>query len=442
MKVSFAIIFSLIFSINLYSSCVGTDEMFIEFVNGKYRGEIFSGKIISYDFDSITKGYVIKFHIDAVYFTNNMISKIDKDILIQTDHGFDIGSNWLIYSDYNVSLGKFIALGECDQRSKKILPSDSNVLKELEILNELSRIYKSKITKRVEYFYANGILAARGNYLNGLPDGYWEYYYLDGKPKTHLNYKDGLLNGERTRYNKNGFIESYERFPGYFVGYYGTDNGKIHYKVIGDCSKNYKMENYYINGQREFIKLYKKNNVIDTRLYYENGCIKGKGRSIGNNKTGKWKYYDENGNILSQFDADKQDPTKSNISVNQYIEGLIISIMNNNSGNCEIKLIAKDIDIVNSDIWSFSIILPSFPEQTSTYKVVFQEKDEKMADGCAMLLLEKPGQKSTKFFGFPNQSIKFQCIDNLVSLESTYIEFRNCETDSVKIIGANVFVKK
>jgi antitoxin component YwqK of YwqJK toxin-antitoxin module len=52
-----------------------------------------------------------------------------------------------------------------------------------------------------EYYYSNGNIRKKGNYLNGLEEGYWESYWSNGK----LMYKENYINGtfyEIKSYNK------------------------------------------------------------------------------------------------------------------------------------------------------------------------------------------------------------------------------------------------
>ena len=67
-----------------------------------------------------------------------------------------------------------------------------------------------------EYYYSNGQLYYKGNYLNDKRHGYWEYYWSDGQ----LSRKGDYVDGER-----HGLCE----------GYYS--NGVLHYKGYYDMGK-------------------------------------------------------------------------------------------------------------------------------------------------------------------------------------------------------------
>ena len=43
-----------------------------------------------------------------------------------------------------------------------------------------------------EDYFDNGKLYSKGNYLNGKADGYWEYYYFNGNLRRKVNYINGI----------------------------------------------------------------------------------------------------------------------------------------------------------------------------------------------------------------------------------------------------------
>jgi antitoxin component YwqK of YwqJK toxin-antitoxin module len=51
-----------------------------------------------------------------------------------------------------------------------------------------------------EYYYENGQLRFKGNFINGIEDGLLEFYYENGQ----LHYKGNFING-----NKDGWWEYY-----------------------------------------------------------------------------------------------------------------------------------------------------------------------------------------------------------------------------------------
>jgi antitoxin component YwqK of YwqJK toxin-antitoxin module len=67
-----------------------------------------------------------------------------------------------------------------------------------------------------EYYYSNGQLWYKGNFVNGKQHGYWESYYSSGQ----LYYKGNYVNGK-----EHGYWESY---------YY---NGDLHYKGFYDMGR-------------------------------------------------------------------------------------------------------------------------------------------------------------------------------------------------------------
>jgi hypothetical protein len=105
-----------------------------------------------------------------------------------------------------------------------------------------------------EYYYSNGKLDYKGNYVNGKRHGYWEYYYDNGK----LFYKGNFVDGER-----HGYWEKY------------WSNGKLWYKGNYD---NGKQHGYW-------------------EEYYDNGKLDYKGNYVNGEKHGSWERYYDNGNL-------------------------------------------------------------------------------------------------------------------------------------------------
>ena len=54
------------------------------------------------------------------------------------------------------------------------------------------------------YFYKNGQLRIKGNYLDNRKDGFWEFFSLDGSRKKTETWKDGKKDGIWELFNKNG----------------------------------------------------------------------------------------------------------------------------------------------------------------------------------------------------------------------------------------------
>ncbi|MDD2489216.1 MAG: hypothetical protein WC108_04685 [Bacteroidales bacterium] len=77
--------------------------------------------------------------------------------------------------------------------------------------------------------------------------------------------------------------------------------------INSSCSSGTKeVISYYENGNPKLVYYIKKDNGVKNKvaekLYYENGKLKYEGKFEQNERTGKWFYYFENGNIFAQCD--------------------------------------------------------------------------------------------------------------------------------------------
>lgn len=167
--------------------------------------------------------------------------------------------------------------------------------------------------------------AAQGWIEDFYPDGKTLHkgYYIDGQLKAYKNYfPNGQLEREykMTDLTKSSMIVYYE-------------DGKIRSNVIYAGSNVLKEEDYYPSGQLEYIEEYDKKceyyiqrkffapngkptstleltdakkKMYISKEFYENGNVKEEGQMIYNSgigdyqKNGKWKYYDEKGNLKEE----------------------------------------------------------------------------------------------------------------------------------------------
>jgi antitoxin component YwqK of YwqJK toxin-antitoxin module len=58
-----------------------------------------------------------------------------------------------------------------------------------------------------EYYWENGKLWYKGNYVNGIQEGYWEWYWSNGNIAWKGNFKNGKQDGYWEFYYSNGNIE-------------------------------------------------------------------------------------------------------------------------------------------------------------------------------------------------------------------------------------------
>ena len=107
-------------------------------------------------------------------------------------------------------------------------------------------------------FYLNGKLREIGHKVNDKEEGEWKYFNLDGTLVKECSYKSGNLIGTYREYGDNGRLK--------IAGAYRQGEGKIKVTAISASS-----------GKR---RVYDK--TVPNKEY----------------KTGKWTYYDRNGNIM------------------------------------------------------------------------------------------------------------------------------------------------
>jgi antitoxin component YwqK of YwqJK toxin-antitoxin module len=64
---------------------------------------------------------------------------------------------------------------------------------------------KPKAEKHVQY-HKNGTVWARGQTIDGVPNGYWQWFRVDGTLMRSGTFEDGEQVGEWTTYDKDGKV--------------------------------------------------------------------------------------------------------------------------------------------------------------------------------------------------------------------------------------------
>lgn len=59
--------------------------------------------------------------------------------------------------------------------------------------------------KHIEY-HKDGSVWAKGDMIEGMPEGYWEWFRIDGTKMRSGYYKDGRQVGDWTTYDKKGKV--------------------------------------------------------------------------------------------------------------------------------------------------------------------------------------------------------------------------------------------
>ncbi len=130
-------------------------------------------------------------------------------------------------------------------------------------------------------FFQNGKLQMSGYYADKelkYKTGEFFYYYENGKIHTHTIYRNDSTIDFDESYFESGKIEAISK----------TVNGKD------------TLRRYYENGKLEVMAEMKNRVQHGTSVYYgEKGNLSSKGKYFKGNKTGEWKYYDENGDYIS-----------------------------------------------------------------------------------------------------------------------------------------------
>lgn len=194
-------------------------------------------------------------------------------------------------------------------------------------------------------YYPNGKIKVEGRYINGKQDGLWRYYDSDGKLKEQESFKLGTKDGTFTkRYGK--VEEHYKNDEPTGKWIEKTNAGKITRERIYSGKGSYTDKKFFTNGQVNHIQnykdfkrhgyeevyseagtllkktLYDQDQVVNISEYYDNGNLEsyaqykdgledgdfiekypnGKTRLEGaydkGSKSGIWKQYTLNGELL------------------------------------------------------------------------------------------------------------------------------------------------
>lgn len=122
-----------------------------------------------------------------------------------------------------------------------------------------------------------------GRIKDGLFDGLWRSYYENGKIKSAVNYKEGIAEGVAIFYYDNP-----------------SSTIKTEIKFVDDKIEGVYRE-FYENGARKATLNFKKGVADgDAEFFYKTGVIKIKGSYKNGEKSGKWRYYTEKGELFDK----------------------------------------------------------------------------------------------------------------------------------------------
>jgi len=319
----------------LNASCITDEKTWSEKIfKGDYFSAVFTCKALEFSAERNSYGELIYttggiyglkavVQIDKVFF-----GKIDT-IIVNLNAGFymETGETYLIYA-YGKG-NNFSFDGYCDIQSKKII-SSKNVIRELEILSEISDIINNKLTCNYVISDSENNKLAEGFYKNGKPVKIWRHYYNNGGIKAEYdftnhsvtqyynngskNYKNSISGNKNVYYKfstkNNNFLEyktmsrkkNYGNLTTWFW-YYDNGNIKKQYSTKEiTCYHSFfdgNGENHIVSGVTSDEK------IMNYKEYYDNGNIKSKGEFFIKDSIGIWYLYDEDGKLIEKKTMEK-----------------------------------------------------------------------------------------------------------------------------------------
>ena len=154
-------------------------------------------------------------------------------------------------------------------------------------------------------FYANGQKRYEGRFKNGKCQGEFKYYDEQGNLKATNTFDKSGDKALHKLYDPNGTLIA----TGYYLNqkkegewrYFSKDNGQL---ILVEDNKNGKVDGksmvYYETGvlmmERQFV-----NDVQEghAKIYYPSGALKEEGDYLHGSKTGIWKAFNEDGDVIS-----------------------------------------------------------------------------------------------------------------------------------------------
>jgi len=322
----------------VFGSCSGPFYSITELLNHNQKDyNIFTCRIL--------KTYINGYDWESIAVVEKIYEGTPRDtIFINTGGSTTAGgeklipnSQWLIFSPTKDGLNYHATV--CDHLSSLISDGgyDRNVKEDtslakiyLDILNEYENIVNSKFTGYKELI-GNGKLVAKGQFIDGKPDGNWIHYsryryFKRNVIKSKISYKHGLLDG------------MYDIYSYYDGKYRITERRKYKEDLLVfieiHSTHFFKKEYKYIDGRKRLVtstKLDSVENIIEqtntieidynskkySPIYFKHGYYINKYRSylplaegyyFKGARIGIWKFFDSNGDkIETKVYPDKID---------------------------------------------------------------------------------------------------------------------------------------
>lgn len=174
------------------------------------------------------------------------------------------------------------------------------------ILSDSRNIYKKSFYKNgkkegVEIWYkvdqSDTSVIFISEYKEGIKDGSEYWFYSNNKIEKHFQNKKGKPNGIETNYYKNGIIKSKGRNKGYF--WYVRNKKSLEF-------------GWHINDFNNWVKSQKVDSgtYIGIPEYLPHDYSKIYGGDQYPKRKGKWRFYDECGNLLEEKEYDENGFSK------------------------------------------------------------------------------------------------------------------------------------
>lgn len=162
----------------------------------------------------------------------------------------------------------------------------------------------------IEYFYKNGKLKQKEDYVDGKLDGEFIRNHTNGQLNASWAYTNGVRNGKCKSYHSNGQLEENKNYilgelDGIYEEYY--DNGQLKEKknyILGEIDGIY--ESYYLNGQlnsKKHYKLGKYDGVYED--YSGDGTLNERREYKDGEEYGVWLSYGTEGGVIRRIDYTK-----------------------------------------------------------------------------------------------------------------------------------------
>lgn len=242
-----------------------------------------------------------KGELDGIYNSYYPVGKLAKEFNIPYKNGNPIGKVTQFFPNKRKQFEATYINGKKQGKEIEYFANDT--------LKTIFDMVDGKFQGSFKEYYKNGVLLEEGKGLDGLNTGNWKTYYPDGSLEFEYTYKKGMRDGAYLEYAPNGKL--------YYEFNYRNDE-LIAYKffnqeggIIKEARKKggkFFYEGYSINGNKTAEGLYniKGGKDGEWKFYTDNGVLLSKGIFEDGEAQGKHYSYYNNGEIesISNFEDD------------------------------------------------------------------------------------------------------------------------------------------